>query len=363
MVLTFRPLAQIINIFVLPDIRRRIEDGTIKDSELPLEISAFRAYQHKLSDGKISLVVKLNKEVKPIFRTKLKNKEFSKEMIGEVVNLSEIDADEFYLLPPEYEGKPCGYFYFNRIFFIPRFIFDCTPNVPGISNEEAKELRVKYPVADHVKEINFVQAVTPYKKMEILVKNNWPPSPGYYPNVFAEMHNNKLGEQDFTDVVAKSFNNNYWDAQTKFWEETDFFPKRINYIKSAINAHFDKKYADAIYIICPQFEGILRDYLKKNEREVGSYKDNLKVFKDLLYVREMIIYPKKVLDTALDFLGNGTFLKRASKVIPDKEVNRHGVLHGIHTNFECQEISLKYLILLDCLAFLILSDKIVTNSI
>lgn len=203
MVLTFLPLAQIINIFVLPDIRRRFEKGLIKNSELPLEISVFRAYQRKLSEGKILPVVELNKDVKPIFRTKSKNKEFSKEMIGKTVNLSEIDINEFYLLPPDYERKPCGYFYFNRIFFIPRLIFDCTPNTPGISDEEARELKVKYPVAEHIKEINFVQAVMPYRKMEILVKNNWPPSPGYYPSVFAEMHNNNLSQEDFSDVVAK----------------------------------------------------------------------------------------------------------------------------------------------------------------
>jgi len=44
-------------------------------------------------------------------------------------------------------------------------------------------------------------------------------------------------------------------------------------------------------------------------------------------------------------------------------INRHGILHGIFTQFESEELSLKFLMLLDSLIFILLSDRLATGSL
>jgi hypothetical protein len=44
-------------------------------------------------------------------------------------------------------------------------------------------------------------------------------------------------------------------------------------------------------------------------------------------------------------------------------VNRYGIAHGIFTGFECESISLKYLILLDSLSFVLLHDRMLVGSL
>ena len=59
------------------------------------------------------------------------------------------------------------------------------------------------------------------------------------------------------------------------------------------------------------------------------------------------MFPRSVLDTIFDYLESGSFWKDTRTVKDPKSiVNRHGIAHGVFTGFECEEISLKYLILL-----------------
>jgi len=85
--------------------------------------------------------------------------------------------------------------------------------------------------------------------------------------------------------------------------------------------------------------------------------------KTLLYSRKILINPPILINNILEFLKDSTFFKgRASEKIPAKQICRSGVVHGIFYDFESQELSLKYLLLLDALAFVILSDKIVADA-
>ena len=48
----FRTIPHLLEIFVLPEIEKRLKSGQIRDGELPIE---FRAIQRKMPDGKISI--------------------------------------------------------------------------------------------------------------------------------------------------------------------------------------------------------------------------------------------------------------------------------------------------------------------
>lgn len=365
MITIYPPLLHLIQLFVLPEIKKRIENGSITQDQLPIEISHFRAYQFKNTEHKISSVVELNQEVNLVIRTKLRKRKLTKELIGQTVSLDELCIDECFILPPKHNGRPCAYFYFSRIFLNPWLVFDLRPNVPGISEEELNELKLKYPIKEFIRERDVIKFIKPIEKMDILMKNNWPPAPGYHPQVFLEMHKEDsiVNSDDFSKIVSNSFNQSYWNNQINLWEQLNLFPKRITYIKKAIQAHFDGDYIASIYILCPQFEGIIRDYLIGNNQKVGKYKGNISTLKELLYSRKIIINPKKILDMVFEYLKEGSFLQRAGEIeSPTKMINRPGILHGIFTGFECEELSLKFLILLDSLSFTLLSDKMVSQE-
>lgn len=260
-VLHYRPISEIIRLFVLPEIEKRLNAGTIAADVLPLELSQFLAYQKK-GNGKIIPVVQLNEEFNMTFKVKLKksDKKFEK---GRLIGLEDIMLEECYIVPPECNGRPCAYFYFRREFLNPSMVFDCNPNVPSISDEELRNLKMRYPIGEVFKAKRFIEIVGPYEKTDVLISKNWPPNRAYYPKVFAEMHkdSNIADKPEFLSLLGRIFNQDYWKSQLELWGTVNLFPKRLEYIRGAVEEHLEKDYDSAIYTICPQFEGIIRDYL------------------------------------------------------------------------------------------------------
>lgn len=362
-VMEYRPISQVVKIFIIPEVEKRIKDGKLSIDNLPLELSNFHVYQQKKSDGKINSIIELNEEIQVKARTRLKDKKFTKDIIGKPISIKDIDPEDFYIIPPEYEGKPCAYFYFNRIFLVPMFCWDCRPNLPDFD----MEIKSKYPIESIAREANIVENVRPYEKLDILIKNNWPPTPSYYPNVFIEMYNqnNVLFSSDqLMEIIKKYFNRDYWKQKVLFWKQVNFFTKRLQYVEKSIEKFFESDYISSIYVLCPQFEAIIRDYLQENGVVLGSYKDNVDSLRCLLYSRKVLLYPKKISEIILGYLKEGSFTQHTSKITdPQRQINRHGILHGIFSGFESEELTLKMLFLLDGLAFILLSDKIASGEI
>lgn len=75
------------------------------------------------------------------------------------------------------------------------------------------------------------------------------------------------------------------------------------------------------------------------------------------------MFTKEILDIILEYLKLGSFWTNTGNITnPRTQINRHGILHGLFKGFECKEISLKYLLLLDSLSLLLLQDKIITHN-
>ena len=176
---------------------------------------------------------------------------------------------------------------------------------------------------------------------------------------------NSIKQADFINVVSTAYAKSYWDQRIGFWQETNFFPNRLQYLKRAVTAHFDKDYIASIYVLVPQFEGIIKDYLTSSGvTSTEKFQENADALKKLIFSRKVLMFPRNMMETIFDYLKDGSFWKHTSTVPdPQSSINRHGIAHGAFTGFECEEISLKYLILLDALSFILLHDKMLTKSI
>lgn len=359
----FRTISHLLEIYVLPEVEKRIKDGTIKGSDLPLEVNQFRLIQKKLPNGNMLSIVEINKEVNLRIQVKVKRSVSA----GESLTLKDIYPEECFISPPVYDGKPTAYFLCQSLFFNYFLFFDLELNLPDITEDELKENKIPYPILEFINTRNFKKVVRPLEKIIILSDNNWPPAPGYYPQVLLELHKDPtiINSPNFLEIVSNSYGTPYWDKRFAFWQETNFFPNRLPYLKRALDAHFNKDYIASIYVLVPQFEGIIKDYLIKcGGTPVGGFQGYIKDLKDLILSRKILMFPRKVFETIFDYLATGSFWKRTDTVSdPATTINRHGIAHGVFTGFECEEISLKYLILLDSLSFVLLHDKMLTKSI
>jgi hypothetical protein len=357
-----RTISQILEIFVIPEIEKRIANGKIEKSDLPLEIRQFRAIQKKLGDHNYTPIVEINAEVNIILKVKNK-KPFTP---GMPVTLADIDPAECYLQPPQYDGKPAGYFYWFSNFLDSILIFDLEYNA---QDDFAKDLqgKMQFPILDILNAQDFLKVVRPLEKFRALSDNNWPPAPGYIPTIMRLLHDDPklLGNDSFIDVVSGIYNSDYWKNKLDFWVQTNFFPKRVPYIERAIKAHYTDDFITSTYVLVPQFEGIITDYLHRNLESIpDEFIKKIKALNDICLSRKILLYPKEVLEVILDYLENGSFWARSESIDnPKVSINRHGILHGVFTDFECKEISLKYLILFDALAYILLNDKIVSGKL
>jgi hypothetical protein len=359
----FRTISELLRIYILPEIEKRIRDGVIKESALPFELYQFRAILRRLADGKVEPIVELNQEVNLVAEVKLRRPVDA----GENLTLKDIYHEECFIEPPVYDGRTTAYFVCQCLFIDYLLFFDCRPNLPGITEDELKEVLVPYPILELMNTKKFCEVVKPIEKLKILSKNNWPPAPGYYPKALLYMHKNptKICDQEFLDIVANSYNSDYWNTRITFWEETNFFPKRLQYVRKAVDAHFQKDFACSVYVIVPQFEGIIRDYLIECKKTPpGKFVDCVTELKKLILSRKVIMFPREVLEAIFEYLERGSFWKHTGVISdPSETVNRHGIAHGIFTGFECEGISLKYLILLDSLFFILLHDRMLVGAL
>ncbi len=360
--LKFRTIGQLLNLYILPEIEKRIDEGTIEENELPFNVFQFRIILKKISEDKVSPIVEINEEVNVVVNVTAKRKTIP----GEIVTLNDIDPDQSYIVPPVYDGKPAAYFLCQSSFFDYFLTFDCRPNFPDIT-EDFQEMKNAYPILDFINNIKLYKDIKPIEKIENLSKNNWPPAPGYYPHVLLELHKDScvIDNPELLEIVSDAYGTSYWERRFAFWEETNFFPERLLYIKKAVDAHFSKDYIASIYVLVPQFEGIIVDYLSEcNQRTGGTFKDKIETFKELIFSRKILMFPKQVFDTAFEYLNTGSFWENSYKIKnPSTTINRHGIAHGNFKGFECEEISLKYLILLDLLSYIILHDKMLREKI
>ena len=352
-IMLYRPVSQMLQIFVLPEIGRRVRSGAIAAAGLPLHVHQFRVVQPGPGHS-----VELNEQVQ--LRVRVKPRKAMK--VGQTVHLDDIDVDSAVLGPPIVDGMPRSYFLLRSAFLNFQIAFDFTQS----ESDEIRQL-MPVPIADFVRMREFLEAVKPVDKFRQLATINWPPAPGYFPNVIAYAHRNpgKLQESEFADTVSATYNVKFWQQKMALWKEAQFFPGRLRYIQKAVDEYLEGDWISSIYVLVPQFEGIVKDYLLvAGESSESGFKDMVSQLGALVFSRSILLFPAPVLELILGFLKTGTFWRDTAKIDdPRHEINRHGIVHGAFTDFETRDMALKYLVLLDALALLILHDKMVSGTL
>jgi hypothetical protein len=328
---------------------------------LPYELRALRTKQKPNPNGGCTDVVEINEEVKIALRVKARHA----IRAGDPVSLADIYDDDCFLEPPKEGDKPLAYFLWQRLFLDWVFYFDCSPNAPNAKLQDNLDARMKYPIRDIVVVERNNELVDPSSKLKLLSGHNWPPAPGYYPLTIQYLHDNPHGinSEGFSLAVQKSFNEKYWNQRVNFWRETNFFPGRLKYVEKAVEHHFAGESASSIYTLTPQFEGVIKQYLReKNVPPDKHFPDCVGQLRELVLSNRIILFPKSVLDLIFQHLEKGSFWKYSGSVrSPGESVNRHGILHGEFVGFESKLLSLKYLILLDSLGFVLLQHRLTTE--
>ena len=113
------------------------------------------------------------------------------------------------------------------------------------------------------------------------------------------------------------------------------YPNRSRLISNAFWAHREEKYSLSIVSLLTQVDGVWHDSLSMNLFKKGKREKTLRRFsvKDQRSVRALFLSP----------LGNPLEIwsRKHPKGLSDSELNRHSVLHGIDTDYDTEENSLK----------------------
>lgn len=359
MLMTYRPMSQLLQLFVIPEVESRVAAGTIAANTLPLQLYQFRFLQ---GDGKN--VIEINDDVRITAKVKV-NRPVN---AGEPLTLADVDPSECFLEPPTLNGKPASFFLCRSSFLNFITMFDFTPGAPPDPTGAVIEPpAMRYPLAHMAQADHLLKAIEPIEKYKQLADASWPPGPAHYPNVLWHLAEDPaiVQKPEFADVVAGSYNEAYLQRQLAFWTETNLFGDRLPYVKKAIEEYLAGDHVSSIYVLVPHFEGIVKDYLTQaNVAHRYRFESCVDDLNTLVLSRKIVMFPRPVLDQIFTFIETGTFLTETGNVVdPSKQVTRHGIAHGIFKNFENRDIALKYLILLDSLAYILLHDKLLTGKL
>jgi len=358
----FRTISHLLELFVLPEVQARVASGKLTQSSLPLHVSRFHVIQGIRPGNVVVNTVQINDEVGVVVQAKVPRS----VQAGEPLTLPDIDPDHCYIQRPEFEGRPATYFLYQGFLFEYHLIFDCSPGVPESLPDLDTDVKLAYPIREFVQARMYAEAVQPVQGMRDIASANWPPSPGYVPDAITAVHADPpiAKRPEFSEIVRGCFSRDYWDERLAFWEQAGFFPSRMPYITRAVEAHFQDDYAVAVYVLVPQFEGIIKDYLATGNASVpAGFKNCVNALRKLVFSRTVLLFDPDTLSVIFDFLETGSFWQNSQQIDPAEMVNRHGIAHGAFTGFESHDISLKYLILLDALAFVLLHDKMLARTL
>jgi len=128
----YRTMSQLLTNWVLPEIDKRIGEGKIKGSDLPIAVSQFRVIWRQLLDGESVNIVEVNEEVKLVAKVKLTRTVTE----GELLTLDDIVPEECFIQAPTYDGKPAAYILCQSLNFDYFLCLDLEPNLVDATSEE-----------------------------------------------------------------------------------------------------------------------------------------------------------------------------------------------------------------------------------
>ncbi|TVP61486.1 MAG: hypothetical protein EA343_14225 [Nodularia sp. (in: Bacteria)] len=149
--------------------------------------------------------------------------------------------------------------------------------------------------------------------------------------------------------------------------------KRISILKEAVTAHLEEKYYLSVSALTPQIEGLLKDAVDEAKITGVSWKLlNEQCLENAVNALVRKWKEQKIQGTLVDILQNnwvGLLNEDFSKVIAylykeynseddqENKLNRHGICHGLQTNFGIATSSLRLILIIDRIIFFMADDE------
>lgn len=126
---------------------------------------------------------------------------------------------------------------------------------------------------------------------------------------------------------------------TKRWDNNPYFHHRRTVYRQALKAHKMRLYNLSVAALLPQIEGIAVDFL---QGEAGLKREGkTAIMKVIALGGSDTAYDERIKEGLVDFLRTSTY-EQTEHVLPSGlELNRHGVLHGLHTRYGTEANSLR----------------------
>ncbi len=315
-----------------------------------------------MATGRWSNNVLVNDEV----RIELEVKPSGNDLVpGQPVFLNEIEAESARLKAPIIDGRSASYLLMFRTFMDLFISFDFAPIDPARAGSPLPSR--PFPVAALAYRERLLAEHPPQDVLVLLKESGWPPSPACYPEVVDALFSTPSADRasEVANRIVGLFGEDYWNRRLALWQELKLFPERFPYVSKAVQEYLAGDYISSIYVLVPQFEGLINSYVQRaTGRGHLKFRAAVDEFRRIITGRKALLFPKYVLDSVLEYVYSGSFWRDTSTIVDTQmEVNRHGIAHGVFTGFQNQHLALKFILLIDCLAFILLQDNLICGTL
>jgi hypothetical protein len=205
------------------------------------------------------------------------------------------------------------------------------------------------------------------ERLEIAIIGNFDVLPEWiFPTSTASLNNDiatvkAFVESDYSsvdDLFIDTLMTNQRVKQTfNFWKKQPKISNRIPLIEEAIEAHIEKRFYLSVAALITQIEGLLRDALESMDRKAdfeSMRKEDMR--KATLALKDLWKFQAQISPEAILLLDS---LPEAVSDLYDEftpqyvqgRLYRHGVCHGLQTDFGSKKNSLRLILLLDRIIF------------
>jgi hypothetical protein len=288
------------NIFILPELDKRIREGTVSNSYFPTEI-LIKVIRNEPP------VVEFDSEIKKN-ATSISAKNF--DALDEEVQLSDIQG--MLTVNLEDMSNVIQYFYLKKIFGKYHIIanLDTSSSInshPGLKNEE---------LLGALHHLSFKEKIVMWHNrhsQELQLIGLWgAPALIPYPlnKILDFVSTDKT--QEARTMLLNHCNQEFIENLCYRWWTVEVFKKRQGLFVDAIDAHKRGKYGLAIHALLPQIEGIMTDWIYENpDGNLPRYRQESKTLDFFSILRKKLndAFQLNILDSTAEFILKGPVLE------------------------------------------------------
>ncbi len=283
----YRIVSDMLSQYVLREVDRRFAAQQLRFDQRPLQLRQFRVIFKPNARGTI---VELNEEVE--FTVQVETRHPIEQ--EDILELKGIYPHRVKVVPPEVDGQKCAYFY-TRFEFVDLFMaMDCRRNLPGnLSQGQDLDDNLPWDLAKIAYYQHYSDTVKPLDQLRRLADVNWPPAPSHFPTATTYAHRTAqlADDNQIEQVLIATHSEPFWESRLEEWHELGVFPKRLKYVRHAINEYLAENFISCVYVLVPQIEGIITSYLGEAGAIIpNQFRAKVDMLKNTVFSRAIILF-------------------------------------------------------------------------